>query len=102
MSIIERIKETEMQAAEIKHQAELDVQAKLSEVEQNLKQKVKEMNDASKIEIERLNEENLQKINQLSLDKKKEDETINESYEILAAIHLNEVVDFIVGKVINS
>ena len=53
MSIIERIKETEMQAAEIKHQAELDVQAKLSEVEQNLKQKVKEMNDASKIEIER-------------------------------------------------
>lgn len=102
MSIIEKIKVTEEKADKIKEEASLEVSKMLDEVNLKNKELVKNMYDAAKksIELEYKNTlSQIEKIKELKLD---ECQKINDSNRKIAKAHLNETVDFILKKVIDS
>lgn len=102
MSIIEKIKMTEEKSDKIKEDASLEVSKMLDEVNLKNKELVKNMYEDAKKNIELEYNKTLSQIEKIKESKLDECQRINDSNRKIAKAHLNETVDFILKKVIDS
>lgn len=102
MTILEKINETEQKAETIKLEAKQEVSEMLEKVNKDNLLKTEEMMNEAKRQVQKMYEENDNIIKELVAASVKESDEINTSNQNLAKIHLNETVDFIMKKVIDS
>lgn len=102
MPIIDKINEAEKQAQEIKENARNEVALMLDEVNKNNNNKVKEMTLKNNLEVEKLYNETKTKVLELTKEYEEQVKLVNNSTNKLAESHLDETVDFIIKKVIDS
>ena len=102
MTILEKINETEQKAETIKLEAKQEVSEMLEKVNKDNLLKTEEMMNEAKRQVQKMYEENDIIIKELVDASVKESDKININNQNLAKIHLNETVDFIMKKVIDS
>ncbi len=102
MTILEKINETEQKAETIKLEAKQEVSEMLEKVNKDNLLKTEEMMNDAKKQVQKMYEENDIIIKELVDASVKESDKININNQSLAKIHLNETVDFIMKKVIDS
>lgn len=102
MTILEKINETEQKAETIKLEAKQEVSEMLEKVNKDNLLKTEEMMNEAKRQVQKMYEENDNIIKELVAASVKESDEINTNNQNLAKIHLNETVDFIMKKVIDS
>ena len=102
MTILEKINETEQKAETIKLEAKQEVSEMLEKVNKDNLLKTEEMMNDAKKQVQKMYEENDSIIKELVATSVKESDEINTNNQNLAKIHLNETVDFIMKKVIDS
>ncbi|MCI6716791.1 MAG: hypothetical protein SOZ32_06420 [Bacilli bacterium] len=102
MTILEKINETEQKAETIKLEAKQEVSEMLEKVNKDNLLKTEEMMNDAKKQVQKMYEENDIIIKELVDASVKESDKININNQNLAKIHLNETVDFIMKKVIDS
>ena len=102
MTILEKINETEQKAETIKLEAKQEVSEMLEKVNKDNLLKTEEMMNDAKKQVQKMYEENDIIIRELVDASVKESDKININNQNLAKIHLNETVDFIMKKVIDS
>lgn len=102
MSIVEKIKETELEAEQIKTKATEEVKAMLDETVSMCILKSSKSLEEAKEKIALLNKETLEKINQIEKKKLEDAEKFNQEEAKLAKTHEEEAIDFIYKKVIES
>ena len=102
MTILEKINETEQKAETIKLEAKQEVSEMLEKVNKDNLLKTEEMMNDAKKQVQKMYEENDIIIKELVDASVKESDEINTNNQNLAKIHLNETVDFIMKKVIDS
>ena len=102
MTILEKINETEQKAETIKLEAKQEVSEMLEKVNKDNLLKTEEMMNEAKRQVQKMYEENDSIIKELVATSVKESDEINTNNQKLAKIHLNETVDFIMKKVIDS
>ncbi len=102
MPIIDKINEAEKQAQEIKENARNEVALMLDEVNKNNNNKVKEMTLNNNLEVEKLYNETKTKVLELTKEYEEQVKLVNNSTNKLAESHLDETIDFIIKKVIDS
>ena len=102
MTILEKINETEQKAETIKLEAKQEVSEMLEKVNKDNLLKTEEMMNDEKKQVQKMYEENDIIIKELVDASVKESDKININNQNLAKIHLNETVDFIMKKVIDS
>lgn len=102
MTILEKINETEQKAETIKLEAKQEVSEMLEKVNRDNLLKTEEMMNEAKRQVQKMYEENDSIIKELVATSVKESDEINTNNQNLAKIHLNETVDFIMKKVIDS
>ncbi len=102
MTILEKINETEQKAETIKLEAKQEVSEMLEKVNKDNLLKTEEMMNEAKRQVQKMYEENDSIIKELVATSVKESDEINTNNQNLAKIHLNETVDFIMKKVIDS
>lgn len=102
MTILEKINETEQKAETIKLEAKQEVSEMLEKVNKENLLKTEEMMNEAKRQVQKMYEENDSIIKELVATSVKESDEINTNNQNLAKIHLNETVDFIMKKVIDS
>lgn len=102
MNIINKIKETEAKAERIKEAATLEVSKMIEETNSSNKQKVFEMLENAKLQIKEENNLTILKIEKIKQSKEDECQEINNINRKIANTHLDETVDFIIRKVIDS
>lgn len=102
MTILEKINETEQKAETIKLEAKQEVSEMLEKVNKDNLLKTEEMMNEAKRQVQKMYEENDIIIKELVDASVKESDKININNQNLAKIHLNETIDFIMKKVIDS
>lgn len=102
MTILEKINEAEQKAETIKLEAKQEVSEMLEKVNKENLLKTEEMMNEAKRQVQKMYEENDSIIKELVATSVKESDEINTNNQNLAKIHLNETVDFIMKKVIDS
>ncbi len=102
MPVLDKIKEAEKLAEDLKEEARKQVSEKLVEVNNKNFETTKQMFDDARLEIKKLNEENNNYLIELTNKSIAECQEINLANENLAKVHLNETVEFILKKVIDS
>lgn len=102
MPILDKIKEAETLAEEIRVKAKKEVSLMLEEVERKNNETSSKMLSDAKDDVKHLNEENAKYLDELTEKSIAETKKVNEANEKLAQVHLNETVDFILKKVIDS
>ena len=102
MTILEKINEAETKAEAIKQKARQEVSEMLDELNHTNNQKVKQMMDDAKSQVARMYDDNEKIIKNLTEISNQECNQINTYNQQLAALHLNETIDFIMKKVIDS
>lgn len=102
MTILEKINETEQKAETIKLEAKQEVSEMLEKVNKDNLLKTEEMMNEAKRQVQKMYEENDSIIKELVATSVKESDEINTNNQNLAKIHLNETIDFIMKKVIDS
>ena len=102
MPILDKIKEAETLAEEIRVKAKKEVSLMLEEVERKNNETSSKMLSDAKDNVKHLNEENAKYLDELTEKSIAETKKVNEANEKLAQVHLNETVDFILKKVIDS
>lgn len=102
MTILEKINETEQKAETIKLEAKQEVSEMLEKVNKENLLKTEEMMNEAKRQVQKMYEENDSIIEELVATSVKESDEINTNNQNLAKIHLNETIDFIMKKVIDS
>lgn len=102
MPILDKIKEAEVLAEEIRVNAKKEVSLMLEEAVKENSEATKKMLEEAKDEVKKLNEENSSYLKELSNQSNAEIEATNAANQKLAQVHLNETVEFILKKVIDS
>ena len=102
MPILDKIKEAEQIAEEIRVKAKKEVSLMLEEAAKSNSETSKNMLDAAKEKIKELNEANDKYLVELTNKSVADINAINDANEKLAQVHLNETVEFILKKVIDS
>lgn len=102
MPILDKIKEAESIAEEIRAKAKQDVSIILEEVVKNNTVTTEKMIEDAKNEIKKLNEENSKMLLEMEVNSKLNIEFNANISKQLANTHLDEIVDFILKKVIDS
>lgn len=102
MPILDKIKEAETLAEETRVKAKKEVSLMLEEVERKNNETSSKMLSDAKDDVKHLNEENAKYLDELTEKSIAETKKVNEANEKLAQVHLNETVDFILKKVIDS
>lgn len=102
MPILDKIKEAERIAEESRVEARKEVSELISETNIKNAEISANMIDEAKIDIKKLNEENDKYISELTTNSIDECKKINDNNERLAKINLDETVEFILKKVIDS
>jgi vacuolar-type H+-ATPase subunit H len=102
MPILDKIKEAEVLAEEIRVNAKKEVSLMLEEAAKENSEATKKMLEEAKDEVKKLNEVNSSYLKELSNQSNAEIEATNAANEKLAKVHLNETVEFILKKVIDS
>lgn len=102
MPIIDKIKEAENMALNIKKEATEEVNIMIDEVNKNNNFIIKELIENNNLQIKKLYEENELSIEKLTDASNKEIEAINLKNSELVKNHLSETTSFILKKVIDS
>lgn len=102
MPVLDKVKEAENQAETCKVKAKEEVDQMLEAVAKENSEIVQSKMEQAKKQIENLNQD--AKMQMLALEKKNADEcqSINQQDEKIAQSHLDETIDFILKKVIDS
>lgn len=102
MTIIEKINEAEQKADAIKQKAKQEVSDMLEELNHTNNQKVNAMMNDAKSQVQKMYDDNDRILQNLTDISNQECNQINTYNQQLATLHLNETIDFIMKKVIDS
>lgn len=102
MHVLEKIKEAEIVAENLRVEAKNKVQQLIDETNNTNSETTQKMIDEAKLEISKLNEQNEAYLAKLEKESLEECDHIIKASEELAKAHLNETVEFILKKVIAS
>ena len=102
MPVLDKIKEAEISAENLRVEAKNKVQVLLDDTNRLNNETTQKMIEDAKVEISKMNVENEAYLAKLEQEKFNECEELIKASEELAKTHLNETVDFILRKVIAS